>query len=592
MPTLASFYDDDSPEAQAPPPASPTDPMLAVRKAESVGADRLPGQSEFADWLDAKWGGLRDAMGNWIGDQLAPRTPEQPVLRRSRTGTLYPSAEGAGGFEPLKGFASGATQALGTLVPRTTGEAALMFAAPPGLTGIAGPLEEMGPGRAAQELATLYKTPSRAARVAGALETPVGKGAATALSVAAPAASAAIDTSDPDDPYASLKQYGKLAFDLLGGVSMAAALRSGVKGHTTEALPLEKNAAARGAALVALGEKKDVIKHELLAMGVPQERYNAVRADAEAILQQHYASAGAKGLTKTRELFQMLRSGKGYADWYGTGAELRQFFGKDAEVFAKMLAATSNNADVTGNVALALKAYGQWKIDPTKDPIGLMATIVPAVKKAGANTALEGRKVNNFVRALLGDPEAIVVDRHMMRVFGFPGDVPTATQYDFIEHAIREMAKKEGIKPVEAQAALWYAVKEKQGQRLPGTYIEELQKRETGGESGYNPRQMFTAPPDAPQDSEVLRRLRAQYKESPTQANPRYGQQKISKTTGRPIVDPNSGRPVMEPARIPRWSRYAREEGETFDQYWQRQQMLDRAARLGRTRPSVLGSIR
>lgn len=420
----------------------------------------------------------------------------------------------------------------------------------------------------------------------------------TAMAVAGPAAAVQIDDSDPNDPNYALKHYGKLGMLLGSGVAMGAALRTSPSGlgHAVEALPIEKNAASKGAALMMLGNGKREITRNFAEMGVPASRIPVVHAAAEKILQTQIENAGKKGLTKTTELMKMLNAGKPYAEWYGTGDELRQFFGKDAEVFANLLAATSNNAEVKSNVALALKAYAQWKINPEADPIGIMGTVVPAVKKALTNDPLLGRKVHNFARALMGDPDAVVVDRWMMRAFGFMGpknDVPTAQQYDFIEHAVKKLAQDNNMTPREVQAAIWYGAKDKieAGTRgeLPPSYQQNLLEREKSGLSLDDPKAMFTAPYEPPQ-GKVAAKYGREFEKPTETPNPLAGQVRQGKKG--PVIDKATGQPRIEPATLPRWDRWARLEGETLEQYHQRQTMLDRAALLGQMKPSLAGNIK
>jgi hypothetical protein len=283
--------------------------------------------------------------------------------------------------------------------------------------------------------------------------------ASTAMSVAAPAAASQIDDSDPNDPNYNLKHYGKLALDIGGAIGLGNTAIMAAK-RATE-LPLHKNAAARGAGLMLLSTPKREWVKTIAEMGVEPKDMPKIRAASEKLLATQAAKAESK-LTSTKQLLEFLDGGKGEgADWYNTQKELEHYFGKDAPIMANLIAATSNNSTVKSNLTLALKAYAQHKADPEAPIEGLMKTLLPAVQKSLAGEELNGRKVHAFSKALLGDPDAVVVDRWMMRAFGFKGDVPTASQYDVIEHAIKDMAKKQGITPREAQAQLWFGVKGK-----------------------------------------------------------------------------------------------------------------------------------
>ncbi len=279
----------------------------------------------------------------------------------------------------------------------------------------------------------------------------------TALSIAGPGAALTIDDSDPNDPNYALKHYGKLALNVLslvgaGNTALAAAKR-------LKPLTLPKEAAARGAALMILGGSKEKWAQDIRAMGISSKDLPSVRLASEKIFATEAAKA-ADGLPKVKQLLKMVEAGRGDLEWYNTGEELKAYFGKDAPIVARLIAATSNNSTVKSNLTLAMKAYAQHKLDPTKPIEGLMKTLLPAVNLARAGEELNGRKVDNFAKALLGDPDAVVVDRWMMRAFGYKKDVPTMGQYDVIEHAVREIAKREKMEPRQVQAALWFGVKE------------------------------------------------------------------------------------------------------------------------------------
>lgn len=80
--------------------------------------------------------------------------------------------------------------------------------------------------------------------------------------------------------------------------------------------------------------------------------------------------------------------------------------------------------------------------------------------RSGTRQVFNGRKLDNYYRALMGDPDAVVADMWMARLFGFPdGKVPNEASYSFIEQAVRQMAHEMGVTPVEVQAALWMGIK-------------------------------------------------------------------------------------------------------------------------------------
>lgn len=289
-----------------------------------------------------------------------------------------------------------------------------------------------------------------------ALADGVKKGGSTAMAVVGPTASASLDDSDPNDPNYNLKHYGKLALDVAGAIGLSTTALMAAKRLKPQSLI--KDASARAAGALIMEHSHDDIGKQLLALGLPKDQIPVAISNGQKMLAVQIEKAGSK-LTEVSKLLAFLDTGMGDADWYNTGKELKRYFGKDAAIMARLIAATSNNSTVKSNLTLALKAYAQWKVDPTQDIEGLMKTLLPNVKRAFEGD-LEGRKVDNFAKAILGDPDAVVVDRWMMRAFGFKGVAPTPSQYDIIEHAIVDMAKKKGITPREVQASIWFGVKE------------------------------------------------------------------------------------------------------------------------------------
>jgi hypothetical protein len=203
-------------------------------------------------------------------------------------------------------------------------------------------------------------------------------------------------------------------------------------------------------------------------------------------------------------LGNLYRKGASHQEWYDkTWQELEGTFGPDADMFAKILAATSPNTTTDSNVTLALKAYGQWKSGASFD--GYLPVAKANLERAIAGTPMRGPKVSNFYKNLAGDPDAVTVDRWMMRAFGLRGQAPTESQYKFIETTIRRQAKEIGVEPRQYQAAVWVGMKKEAPipgnldplevilrERLEGTDIlKKLQKEVGAGKT--NPQTIFAA---------------------------------------------------------------------------------------------------
>lgn len=168
--------------------------------------------------------------------------------------------------------------------------------------------------------------------------------------------------------------------------------------------------------------------------------------------------------THVNTINSYIRNGQYGAEWYDkTRAHIESIYESDTELFIDMLAATSANTSVKGNVTLAMKAYQQYKnnkafkgyIPVTKN----MLDIIRINYKTGIHAPFGGRKVQNFAAALKGDIDAVVVDRWMLRAFGFPN--VTDYRYNIIETWIQNKAVKLGMTARQVQAAMWCGIKDK-----------------------------------------------------------------------------------------------------------------------------------
>lgn len=273
----------------------------------------------------------------------------------------------------------------------------------------------------------------------------LGGGAATAMAIAAPAVSAAL----PDDSNDPVVKYGKIGLDILGAAGLIGAA---VRGRQVKELTPVQHAANQGAAALWLGGKKAFTQ----ALG--ENATPTMLAASQKILDRHLDTT-LNELPNTKKLLALNKAGMADHQWYDkTQAELQQKFGADAPLVAKFFAATSNNATVSSNAALTLKALKQYKMG---EPFtGFLPDVIENLKRAAADQPLNGRKIDNFAKALSGDPDAVVADRWIMRAFGFnKGTALTDTQYDFIENAIKQLADKTGQTPRQVQAAIWFAFK-------------------------------------------------------------------------------------------------------------------------------------
>ncbi len=185
-------------------------------------------------------------------------------------------------------------------------------------------------------------------------------------------------------------------------------------------------------------------------------------AKSQKILEKHIANTLEGGLPTTEKLLEMYRAGEEGKDWYKyTQGELENHFGTDAPMFVDFLAATSPNASVKSNVALALKAYQQWKSG--EDFSGYMPAVKGNLERAVQGIPPSGPKVTSFKANLFGNTEAVTVDRWISRAMNWKRDSLTPDQYKFIDYNLTQVAKEAGVEPRQIQAAIWKAIKDAQG---------------------------------------------------------------------------------------------------------------------------------
>lgn len=168
--------------------------------------------------------------------------------------------------------------------------------------------------------------------------------------------------------------------------------------------------------------------------------------------------------THVNTINSYLKRGMYGAQWYDkTREHIQEIYEDDTDLFIDLLAATSANTSVKGNVTLAMKAYQQYKNNkPFKGFLPIVKNMLDIIRInyiTGHHVPYGGLKVQNFAAALKGQHDAVVVDRWMLRAFGFPNS--TDKRYKFIEAWCRDKASKLGLTARQVQAAIWCGVKDK-----------------------------------------------------------------------------------------------------------------------------------
>lgn len=163
-----------------------------------------------------------------------------------------------------------------------------------------------------------------------------------------------------------------------------------------------------------------------------------------------------------RDLFSTIMdvfsSGAPGYGWYRRIAErLKQYFpdDKDREIVASLLAVTSPRVPMSENINKFIAAYEAYLLG--EDYVDQLPSVEVSVKRIfseGIN-AITGPKTKNFARALLGDPNAVVIDTWVARLLSplvFNGkriDTLSAAQYTVLEYVVRKFARYLNTNPVD-----------------------------------------------------------------------------------------------------------------------------------------------
>ena len=171
--------------------------------------------------------------------------------------------------------------------------------------------------------------------------------------------------------------------------------------------------------------------------------------------------------------------------WYEeSGQAIRQVFGGRRvkladgktvtmdDFVARMVAVTSGGNEPRPNLTVALKAIRKYLDDPDYR-YSDASEWKPGRDKTLVNKVLDGwapdtPKFGPFYKALMGDQNAVVVDRRMAFMFGFFKkdkngkwvSTANASEQEFIRRQIRALAKRTGLAPAVVQERLWIAFPE------------------------------------------------------------------------------------------------------------------------------------
>ena len=169
------------------------------------------------------------------------------------------------------------------------------------------------------------------------------------------------------------------------------------------------------------------------------------------------------------ELLELIEQGIEARHWYAHSLNaIKAKYGANWTLFARILAATSPLKSVQENCRIAQRVYNF--IGVSTDITDLLTGFVAHdlnIGRINKGEELSGRKVKSFYCALIGDPNAVTVDRWIMRAYGLD-KAPTKLDYDCIEYNVRNVLTVEHnrrfdipLSPAQVQACLWAGVRKR-----------------------------------------------------------------------------------------------------------------------------------
>tara|TARA_A100001011_G_scaffold260725_1_gene269228 strand:- start:3209 stop:4186 length:978 start_codon:yes stop_codon:yes gene_type:complete len=148
---------------------------------------------------------------------------------------------------------------------------------------------------------------------------------------------------------------------------------------------------------------------------------------------------------------------------------------EELALFLKVLASTSNNANPRSNFTLAIKALRQHIAG--ENLAGFYPVVIDNLNRTFSGEELSGPKIKAFYKNLLGDQDAVTVDKHMWQII-YGKDRGTPNRQKYAVMIIAKVARDVGLTNAQAQAALW-AANHFRNDRVPGDYLSEIEKRQS-----------------------------------------------------------------------------------------------------------------
>jgi hypothetical protein len=151
--------------------------------------------------------------------------------------------------------------------------------------------------------------------------------------------------------------------------------------------------------------------------------------------------------------------------WYErTRRILVRDYGKDADLMADLIAATSAHVPIQQNLRLAKEVYKRYCLfDDWQTMPGLIPGHRLNIARALDKEPLSGLKVRAFAENLKGNMNAITIDTAICQYFNYLPYLKRKKlrnhEYKYLSKKIKRNAKRHGLKPAEYQAIIWVIVR-------------------------------------------------------------------------------------------------------------------------------------
>ena len=145
-------------------------------------------------------------------------------------------------------------------------------------------------------------------------------------------------------------------------------------------------------------------------------------------------------------------------DWYiSSNKAIRDKYGKQTDLFIKLLGVTSPRNTVKRNLYLADKTLNYFISDKLIDFSYGIANkqIKKNIDKVLSDKPFGGIKVNAFVKALNGDLSQVVIDSWMLKAFNIGAQSPRPNDLIHIKTIVNKIVIETNLQPSEVQACLW-----------------------------------------------------------------------------------------------------------------------------------------